>query len=74
METGDLFLLLGIAHFLAWHVHKEGSALLVDLTSGLVQVFQELHKVFGDLVRVEAGMAADGRAGRLTLLGLCYII
>ena len=41
----------------------------MDLPSRLLEVFQEFHKVLGHLVRFEAGVAADGRTGGLTLLG-----
>lgn len=41
----------------------------MDLPSGLLEVLQEFHKVLGHLVRIEAGMAANGRTGGLALLG-----
>lgn len=40
----------------------------MDLPTRLLEVFQEIHKVLGHLVGVEAGMAADGRTGCLALL------
>lgn len=60
MEKSDL---------LARHVQNEGAALLMNLPSRLLEVFQEVHKVLGHLVRIEAGMATNGRTGCLALLG-----
>lgn len=57
---------------LAGHVHNEGSALLVDLPARLLEVFQEFHKVLGHLVRIKAGVAANGWTGGLAFLGFCY--
>ncbi len=54
---------------LARHVDDEGSALLMDLPSRLLEVFQEVDKVLGHLVRIEACVAADGRTGCSALLG-----
>lgn len=59
------------ADLLAGHVHNEGSALLVDLPTRFLEVFQEFHKVLGHLVRIKAGVAANGRTGGLAFLGFC---
>lgn len=60
-----------MADLLAGHVHYEGSALLVDLPTRFLEVFQEFHKVLGHLVRIKAGVAANGRTGGLAFLGIC---
>ncbi|TNN61994.1 hypothetical protein EYF80_027829 [Liparis tanakae] len=46
-------------YLLARHVHDEGPALLLDLPAGLLEAFQEVRKVLGHLVGIEAGPAAD---------------
>lgn len=52
------------------HDLDEGTALLVDFSAWLLQGLQKFHKVSGDAVCLDAGLAADGGAGDLALLVL----
>lgn len=43
----------------------------MDFPSRFMEVFQEVHKVLGHLIRLKAGRTANGWTGHPALLGFC---